>query len=78
MSKFLKAILDVIPFNGSKTTGGLLLAITGILSQVLPALDPAAIIAQVGAHPTAIGIGLAAIGAIHRILKAKYPTAPGL
>lgn len=73
-SRALKKILDILPLDGSKLKLGTLLLLLGQLPYVLPGLDLIEIIKAIMANPTKAGVVAVFVGALHKILKAKFPS----
>lgn len=73
VAKVAKKILDLLPLNGSKLSFGGLLAIIGMLGQILPGVNLLEIVQAILANPTKAGIIAVIVGAVHKILKAKFP-----
>lgn len=74
MSKFLKKILDFLPFDGSKFKAGALIALLGAISQLLPNVDLSMLLDMVKSNSTTSGLILAVIGLLHKKLKEEYGT----
>lgn len=66
----LKIILDVLPFNKSKTKLGVLLGIAAILQQFVPGVDLPALVNQLlTEHLSVSAILVILTGVIHKVLK---------
>lgn len=70
--KFLKKLLDYLPFDGSKFKLGSLLALIGAVTQLLPDIDLSSLVAILKTNPTTSGLVIAVIGLLHKKLKDKY------
>ncbi len=70
--KFLKKLLDYLPFDGSKFKIGSIIALIGAIRELVPDLDLQVIIDIVSSNPTTSGIVLALVGLLHKKLKEKY------
>lgn len=68
----LKIILDVLPFNKSKTKLGVLLGIAAILQQFVPGVDLPALVNQLlTEHLSVSAILVILTGVIHKVLKGE-------
>lgn len=76
MIKLVEKILKLLPFDGSKTKLGALLALWGMLRNLVPDLDWVLVLEFVKSHPTPLGIVVFVLGILHRELKKKAPTVP--
>jgi hypothetical protein len=67
---FLKLVLDILPFNKSKTKLGVLLGIAAILQQFVPGVDLPALVNQLlTEHLSVSAILVILTGVIHKVLK---------
>lgn len=73
MSKLIKKILDLLPFDGQKLKlSGWWIILTG-LPQLIPGLDFKMILQMILENPTKSGIIAAIMAAIHKYLKINNP-----
>ena len=72
---FIKLILDVLPFNKSKTKLGVLLGLAAILQQFVPAVDLVALAQSLLTENLSItAMVTIVIGAVHKVLKGEHET----
>lgn len=72
---FIKLILDVLPFNKSKTKLGALLGLAAILQQFVPAVDLVALAQSLLTENLSItAMVTIVIGAVHKVLKGDHET----
>ncbi len=69
----IRKVLDLLPGNGSKLKFGALLALLGQLPLLIPGVDIMELLRLILENPTKSGIITVIIGAVHKVLKAKFP-----
>ena len=77
VTKFVKGLLDKLPANNKKTYLGIIITVLSIVVQLWPENPVSPIIASIinmlssmGAEDMSnIGIGVTAIGVVHKVLK---------
>lgn len=71
--KFLKKLLDTLPFSGDKLKISGWLALLAALQNYTQDIDFTSLIAFLASHPTPAAAATFIIALLHRYLKKKYP-----